>query len=77
MHFHPDVCPECEADIAGTHESIPGFARMFRQANGSYEYTGSTDVHWDGQMTDKDPKGRALVECVSGHTWYAECSDRH
>lgn len=57
------------ARIVGTAEKIPGTAIAFadsftRPADGGIgcEYTGDTNIDWDGQTTELDEQGRVFVD---------------
>jgi hypothetical protein len=63
-----DVAAVCDAEFIATDESLPANASMeFNESTGAYEYTGNTDVCWDGQTTNVGPNDRVLVLCESGH----------
>jgi hypothetical protein len=73
MHFNPDKCPECGCDPMSTDELIPGDAYMDRQPDGSFEYTGSTEVCWDAQQSVTDAEGKVTLKCKEcGIRWQAE-----
>src|SRR2546429_272284 len=48
MTITPSSCPECGAQIKGTCDVIPGTARVFQNEDGTFEFSGETDVHWGG-----------------------------
>lgn len=53
MRFNPNTCPRCGSPFEGQLDVIPGVALMTQFEDGSYEWTGTTDVHWDGQMPER------------------------
>jgi hypothetical protein len=67
MQFNPDKCPTCGTDIEATQDTVPGNARVFRTEKGDYEYSGSTDVDWNGQMHQRTEDGQVWVFCQNGH----------
>ena len=75
MTITPDSCPQCGAQIKGTCDVIPGTARVFQNHDGTFEFSGETDVHWDGQQT-KTEGGKARVICTEGHEFLAELTDQ-
>ena len=75
MRLNPSKCPQCGQQAKGTLETIPGVARLLFDEDGRAEYTGSTDVCWDGQETVLDESGRATLVCPDGHDWPAVMDD--
>ena len=75
MKFTPAVCHRrnCQANITGTEDTVPGLARVFRFEDGEYDWTGTTDICWDAQESIKDPTDphKILVQCTNGHQFYA------
>lgn len=76
LKFTPPVCPTCGADIRGTVDTIPAIAELNRFEDGSYEWSGHTEVLWDGQSGEYDDQGRAEVCCANGHHWCAEMEEQ-
>ena len=78
MRFDPPKCPECGEDPLGTLEDLTGRAEFSRQEDdGAYEYSGSTEVFWDGQMTRTDEEGKVALLCENGHDWFATRMEGH
>ena len=75
MRLTPWKCPRCGQPAAGTLETIPGLALLMFDDDGQAEYSGETRVLWNGQETDWDEFGRAILECSNGHAWPAEHED--
>lgn len=73
MTIQPAVCPECGGIVHGTCETLPGTAVQAHD-DGSFSYTGWTDVCWDGHRTEYEGK-RARVCCERGHEWLAVVDD--
>lgn len=73
MRFDPPTCPECGEEPQGTLETLPGCATFRRLKDGTCEYGGSTEVFWDGQMTNLDKEGRVELLCKGdgAHDWFA------
>lgn len=60
--------------ITGTSETLPGVALIgqIAPAKGggfSFEYSGDTEVHWNGQKTDRDSNNEELFVDEDGCTW--------
>lgn len=74
MRFTPETCrcPDCGDPPRGTVDLIPGVALFGGEEDGEYDYSGTTDVCWDGQYTvtlpDDPPESLRLV-CRAGHEW--------
>jgi hypothetical protein len=75
MRFTPDVCPDCGEPIYGTCDMIPGAALLTANDDGTFDYSGETDVFWDGQTTNEAGEDRVWVQCHNGHEWKAAISD--
>lgn len=74
MKISPDKCPECGACIEGTCETLTGVALLFQNDDGTYEYNGQTDIHWNGQKTVKVGEETEVI-CEQGHTFLAYVSE--
>lgn len=75
MKFEPSHCPACNEPTRYTCDTIPGYAKLTEpDANGITEYTGETDVDWDGQQSNQDEEGRIEVACRNWHRWAARDS---
>jgi len=73
MRFSPIACPVCGKLAKGTIETVQGVALFEIDPNtAEAEYEGSTEIWWDGQMTDRDLEGRYILICEEGHDWPAE-----
>jgi hypothetical protein len=80
MKFDKPNCPECGEVAAGTVDLIPARANFEEELSddGSFEYSGQTDVYWDGQYS-VGPDGvhsryvdePMTLECHAGHQWEA------
>lgn len=70
MTIKPSTCPECGGTVHGTCELIPGTAVLQQSEGDGFEYSGWTDICWDGQRTEY-VGGRARVCCERGHEWLA------
>ncbi|MGH9388550.1 MAG: hypothetical protein ACRD1Z_02975 [Vicinamibacteria bacterium] len=46
-------------------------AEFEKQKDGSFEFSGYTEIFYDTQETEKDEKGRLKVECREAHNWFA------
>jgi len=71
MRYEPGTCPICGKPARGTVETLSGIAEFSRRGDGEVEYSGYTDICWDGQRTVVDPQGRVTLICPSGHEWPA------
>lgn len=74
MTILPNVCPECGDVVHGTCEIIPGTAVLHENDDGSFEYSGWTDVCWDGQRSEY-VGDQIRVCCEQGHEWLALATD--
>lgn len=68
-------CPHCKVPAVKSHETIPGAAGISIEPDGSFDFTGGTDVWWDDQTTNVDAKGRMTLECDCGRTWKSAVLD--
>ena len=75
MRLNPPTCPVCGQIARGTVEIIPGLALLSFDESGEADYAGETQVHWDGQTTDRDNQGRVRLICSAGHDWPATMTD--
>jgi hypothetical protein len=44
---------------------------MDQRLDGSFEYTGRTDLWYDEQKTQADDQGRIRLICDNGHEWHS------
>jgi hypothetical protein len=62
-----------EVTIIGTSEMIPGTAQIedprFEDGKLTWEWSGGTDVCWDGQETRKDSNGETLFIGSDGNEY--------
>lgn len=71
MRFDPAKCPECGQEPIGTYDTLLCRAEFEKQPDGSFEFSGNTEIFYDTQETEKDEKGRWKLECRETHTWFA------
>lgn len=73
MKIDKPACPTCGALARGTIEVLSGCAEFEFQGDpldGVADYSGTTSVFWDGQMTEVDPKTKQpTLLCPKGHEW--------
>ncbi len=74
MNLETPHCPQCGELAKGTVEQMKGCANLLRHHDGSFEYSGSTEIWWDEQRTVTDKKDRVLLICDNGHDWYSVVS---
>ncbi len=69
-------CPECGEPAEGSVDTVPGVA-LFTEAreDGHVEYSGTTEVCWDGQTSDWRTEHGMLVQCAAAHEWYTRVVD--
>lgn len=81
MKYAIPKCPECGEVLQGECDYTPGCAEVEEVEPGVFEYTGSTDMFWDGQVNERDLerviKGEkqdtlSRVQCHNGHQWDTE-----
>jgi len=76
LTIEPIRCPQCGELPRGTVEQLGGVALLGEpDHHGRVHYTGSTDVWWEEQRTQKDEQGRAILICDQGHEWPASVVD--
>ena len=75
MKLSIPLCPTCGKHAAGTVDIIPGIA-VFTEPDGDGEvqYSGDTDIDWNGQEPRKGPNQLPLVTCGE-HEWESEIID--
>lgn len=72
MRFEPIRCPACGEYAIGTVDMVPCCAEFdIDEATGEVEWSGHTEVYWDGQQTSLGGCGRMLLQCRAGHEWEA------
>jgi hypothetical protein len=72
MKIEPATCPQCGQPADATLESVPGWALLQRDADGTFDWFGETAIDWNGQVTVVDPvTHKATVRCSEYHTWEA------
>lgn len=73
MKFGTMKCPECGEQAAGTLETVTGRAEFDEpDEDGNVEYSGETQIFWDGQMTVTKIENEieyATLLCHEGHEW--------
>lgn len=78
MKLSVPLCPECGLPARGTVERLSGVAEFDREPGPDVdvEYSGRTDVWWDGQRTayqredaEESAENLPLVICREGHEW--------
>ena len=69
MKFEPFLCPTCGQSPRGTIETVNGVAEFVHHDDGTVEYSGYTEIWYDGQMTDKDGEGKVTLICPDAHEW--------
>lgn len=81
MKFEPMVCPECNKQAIGAADYVPACATFTQpDANGHVEYSGNTELFWDGQMNmhtiESTPETfqphHSELQCENGHRWLAK-----
>ena len=76
MRFSTPNCPECNEQVRGTFDRIPGIAELAKTEDGDFHYAGGTDVWWDDQHPVCDETGtKASLICPNGHRWFSEVDD--
>jgi hypothetical protein len=72
MRLAPATCPVCRRPAKGTLEIIPGLALLLIGEEGLADYSGQTEIDWNGQKTVEDEQGRVVLICPVGHEWSAK-----
>lgn len=68
MRIDKTTCPICGEPIRGTLEIVQGTALLLKNPDGSYNYAGETDIHWDTQEAASFDECFHGV-CPNGHDW--------
>ena len=63
-----DVCRACGSAEVGTAESVPGVA-LGRIEGGRVEWSGQTEIDWNGSETVVTDKGVEVVCAACGERW--------
>ena len=63
-----DACPACGSPEVGTVESVPGVA-LGRISDSRIEWTGQTEIDWNGSETLVTDHGIALACASCGERW--------
>ena len=63
-----DACPACGSSEVGTVESVPGVA-LSRISEGRLEWTGQTEIDWNGSETLATDDGPVLACASCGERW--------
>lgn len=74
MKFSIPTCPSCGAAAAGTSDLVPGVALLTIDADGNAEYSGETQMDWNGQRP-KIIDGELVLRCHEGHEWQSPCDE--
>ena len=73
MTFDKPKCPKCGKPPEGTIDRLMGCAVLDEpNEDGSFDYSGTTEVWWDEQKTVRDKRGRVLLICPDAHEWYSK-----
>jgi hypothetical protein len=75
MHFKPLRCPRCNKLPRGTLETVTGIAELVISDGGGADYSGQTDIDWNGQETVRDDQGMVTLIGECDHQWQAEMVD--
>lgn len=77
MKFDPEKCPvdKCGELAEGTVDRLYGKAVLTHHDDGTFEYSGFTEVWWGSQVVEKDDKGRWEMVCYNGHEWHATMTE--
>ncbi len=71
MKLETFKCPDCGEPPKGTVETLNGCAVLSPGENGTFEYSGFTEIWWDEQRTEYDEQERVHLICEKGHEWYS------
>jgi len=69
MRFAIAVCPTCGGPPEGSVDLIPGTAMLHQNDDGTFDWEGETEVHWDGQYNIAIAPDTMTVQCWQGHEW--------
>lgn len=70
MLFKAPLCPTCGKTADGTLDVIYGIALAHRNEDGSFDYSGETEVDWDSQKcVESDNPNTVTLQCSAGHRW--------
>jgi hypothetical protein len=69
-------CPICGRRAIGSVDIISATALLtIPDGMGEVEFTGTTDVHWDGQRNVSQVADTWRVTCAEGHEWDTSFTD--
>lgn len=83
MNYEIPKCPECNKIAIGEMDMIPAIANVFLDDDGSFQYTGDTNIDWDSQknimrIVDRiiynADLGYKIVTC-GDHDWVTKVED--
>ena len=74
MKFEKPTCPNCNGSAANILEEVLVSAYLDANDDGSYEYSGGTDVHWECQKPLSDENNCVKLRCGEcDETWWTKC----
>jgi hypothetical protein len=87
VRYQTPKCPECGEILQGECDMTPGCAEVEELPDGTFDYTGNTEMFWDGQVNEHDLEVTTLafakgetpvldklvrVQCHNAHMWLTE-----
>jgi hypothetical protein len=65
------LCPDsdCKKRASFILERVLCNTSIRTSKNGTFEYTGDSDIAWDSQEPKIGDDGLVEVQCINGHTW--------
>ena len=64
-------CPNCGGTPEGTVDTVPAIAKLVQLEDGTFEWEGKTRLCWDGQATNTNYQGQAMLWCNNCSIEYA------
>lgn len=76
MRFDKPTCPECGEEAEAILDMVPGLARIGAHDDGTFEYSGETDIWWDDQVPWQHMgTGEVQLRCQADHSWLTTKSE--
>lgn len=80
MKYGTPNCPTCGEAVEGEVDIVPARSDVVQQDDGSFEYSGNTELFWESQVNERDwdarhPIARALAAALGNLTKMVEDGD--
>lgn len=75
MKITPSVCPKCGETVKGTCDLVASTVLLDEDEDGSFDYSGESEMHWDTSTTETNDQDQWRVCCENGHEWWASIEE--